>query len=101
MATNHMHQHGTSAYTELIRPDGAKDMLVQDSTWASDQGFNPKYNKFSLAAPKVAHAGDTIHTHCEWQNSTTKPITFPTEMCAGVTFYFPARGQITCTEGAF
>jgi hypothetical protein len=65
------------------------------------QGFNPKYNKFSLAAPKVAHTGDTIHTHCEWQNSTTKPITFPTEMCAGVTFYFPAHGQMTCTEGAF
>lgn len=101
MATNHMHQHGTSAYTELIRPGGTKDMLVQDPTWAMDQGFNPKYNKFSLAAPKVAHVGDTIHTHCEWQNSTTTPITFPTEMCAGVTFYFPAHGQMTCTEGMF
>ena len=101
MATNHMHQHGTSAYTELIRADSTKDMLVQDQSWASDQGFNPKYNKFTLATPKVGHAGDTIHTHCEWQNNTTMPLTFPTEMCAGVTFYFPAHGQMTCVDGAW
>jgi hypothetical protein len=98
---NHMHQYGMSAYTELIRGDGTKDMLVQDPTWAADQGFNPKYNKFSLAAPKVAHVGDTIHTHCEWQNTTTAPIMFPTEMCVGTGFYFPGHGQVACVDGAW
>ena len=101
MASNHMHEHGSTAFSELLHPDGTTDMLVEDTTWASDQQFNPRYNKFSLAAPKVAHAGDTIHTHCEWQNNTTRTLTFPDEMCTGVAFYFPSQGQIACTEGAW
>ena len=52
-------------------------------------------------APKVAHAGDTFHTHCEWQNTTAKTLAFPDEMCTGVGFYFPSQGQIACTEGSW
>jgi hypothetical protein len=101
MVSNHMHEHGWTAYSELIRADGTKEMLVADESWGSDQPFNPRYNKYSVAVPKVAHAGDTYHTHCEWQNNTGRTLGFPDEMCAGVDFYFPARGQITCTEGAW
>ena len=101
VAFNHMHQYGLSAYTELIRSGGPTDMIIQDPTWASDQGFNPKFSKYALATPMVAHAGDTIHTHCEWQNTTKAPLMFPTEMCVGVGFYFPGRGQISCVDGAW
>jgi hypothetical protein len=99
MVSNHMHEHGMSAYSELIRADGTKEMLAVDESWGGDQPFNPRYLKYSLAVPMVAHAGDTIHTHCEWENSTGRSLAFPDEMCAAVNFYFPARGQITCTEG--
>jgi hypothetical protein len=101
MVTNHMHERGYTAYTEVIHADNTTEMLVADSTWAGDQQFNPKYAVFSLAAPRVAHAGDTIHTHCEWQNSTAKTFTFPDEMCVGIGFYFPARGQLSCTDGTW
>jgi hypothetical protein len=101
MVGNHMHTHGTSAYSELIRLDGTKAMLAEDTTWAYDQQFNPKYTMFSLATPMVAHAGDTVHTHCEWQNTENKALTFPDEMCVGIGFYFPSHGQIGCVEGVW
>jgi hypothetical protein len=101
MVGNHMHTHGTAAFSELIRPDGTKAMLAEDTTWAYDQQFNPKYNMFSLANPVVAHVGDTVHTHCEWQNTEDKPLTFPDEMCVGIGFYFPSRGQIGCVDGVW
>lgn len=99
MVSNHMHEHGLSAYSELIHPDQTKDMLVVDPTWAYDQQFNAKYTRYTLDAPKVAHVGDTIHTHCEWDNTTAKTLTFPDEMCVGIGFYFPSQGQLSCSDG--
>ena len=99
MSTNHMHTHGVSAYSELLHADGTSEMLVQDDTWASDQQFNPKYNRFGIADAKVAKKGDTIHTHCQWDNTTGTPLIFPAEMCAGVSFYFPGNGQYACSDG--
>jgi hypothetical protein len=101
MIADHMHNDGVSAYTELIHPDGTKDMLVSDPTWAPDQQFNTIYTKYSLASPLVMHAGDTMHTHCEWQNQTNQALLFPDEMCVGQGFYFPSRGLLACEDGSW
>jgi len=101
MVANHMHDHGATVFSELVHPDGTTDMLLTEPTWSAEEQFNPQYTKFSLGAPKLAHAGDTYHTHCEWQNATTKTLAFPDEMCSGIAFYFPAQGNISCTEGAW
>jgi hypothetical protein len=99
MVGDHMHWHGVSAYTELIHPDSSKDMLVVDDTWTSDEQFNPKFVRYSVADPKQLKVGDVLHTHCEWDNQTGMPVAFPKEMCVGFTFYFPTLGQITCSDG--
>jgi hypothetical protein len=102
MVTNHMHTLGISAYTELIHGDGSKQMLIADSTWLSDEQFNPIYQRYSVSTPLVAHAGDTYHTHCEWNNTTADTVLFPTEMCDGIGFYFPAQvGQLVCDNGGW
>lgn len=101
MVTNHMHNYGTSVYSELVHQDGTKTMLVTDEQWMAEEQFNPKYQRFSVSAPMQAHAGDTFHTHCEWNNTTTTLKAFPDEMCAGVGFYFPGSGQITCENGGW
>jgi hypothetical protein len=99
MVTNHMHEHGFSAYSELKHTDGTSTMLISDPAWASDEGFNPIYQRYSVAQPMVAHAGDTYHTHCEWKNDTANALNFPDEMCVGTGFYFPAAGQTVCENG--
>jgi hypothetical protein len=88
-------------YSELIHQDGTKEMLIQDAQWQGEEQFNPKYQRYTVDAPKAAHAGDTYHTHCEWNNTTTSDLLFPNEMCAGVGFYFPSQGQITCENGGW
>ncbi len=101
MVTDHMHTDGMSAYTEVLHTDGTSTMLRQDTSWASDEQFNPIYTMFSLAQPYVVHTGDTIHTHCEWQNQGTSTLLFPDEMCAGQAFYFPGNGLSACDDGTW
>jgi hypothetical protein len=101
MVSNHMHTNGTSAYTEVVHADGSKEMLVDDTAWAGDQQFYPNWTYYSEAAPKVLHAGDTVHTHCEWQNQTSQTLQFPDEMCVGTGFYFPGNGSLECDDGSW
>jgi hypothetical protein len=101
MISNHMHNDGKSAFTEVVHQDGTKETIVTDEQWMQEEQFNPKYEKFSVDAPKVVHAGDTLHTHCEWQNSKATSEFFPDEMCVGFAFYFPGNGQITCENGGW
>ncbi len=101
MVTNHMHTYGTSIYSELIHTDGTKEMIRNDTSWSPEWQFDPQYTRFSVAQPFVAHAGDTVHTHCEWTNTTSKDLVFPDEMCDGIGFYFPGHGQITCEDGTY
>src|SRR5205823_3686364 len=99
MVTNHMHTYGSSAYTEIIHPDNTTDMVRKDTGWSPEYQFNPQYTQYTLQSPKVLHAGDKFHTHCEWNNTTASAMMFPDEMCAGIGFYFPSQGQIICENG--
>jgi Copper type II ascorbate-dependent monooxygenase, C-terminal domain len=101
MIADHMHSMGTSAYTEVIHSDGTKEMLVDDTSWTSDDQFKPNLVYYSQAMPYVLHAGDQMHTHCEWQNTTDQTVLFPTEMCVGTGFYFPGNGELVCDDGSW
>ena len=102
---NHMHGFGTSAFTEVIHPDGTKQMIVDDKTWSSERQFNPHFSSFPVASPLVVHKGDVIHTSCSWMNNGSTPLEFPTEMCAGVAFYLAPKGtvgqEIHCVDEAW
>jgi len=100
MLTNHMHNYGFSVYSELIHQDGTKEMLRNDTTWSGEWQFNPQYTRYTREAPQMFHAGDTLHTHCEWQNTTSKTLSFPDEMCVTIGFYFPSNGQLVCENGS-
>ena len=99
MTTNHMHMYGTSIYSEIVKADGGKEMILANPSWKPEDQFNPTYMQYPLDAPLVVHAGDTIHTHCEWANTSTNKLLFPDEMCVGIGFYFPSIGQLTCENG--
>ena len=96
---NHMHTMGSSTYSELLRTDGTTTMLVNDNPWLAEEQFNPAFKSYTVDVPLAAHAGDTYHNHCEWQNTTSTDLMFPDEMCVGFGFYFPGHGQITCDDG--
>jgi hypothetical protein len=99
MVANHMHSAGLSAYTEVLHADGTSTMLRSDPSWTQDEQFNPVYTMYSLASPYVVHAGEIMHSHCEWQNPGQTTLMFPDEMCAGNGFYFPGNGLFACEDG--
>ena len=101
MVANHMHLNGMSAYTEVLHTDGTSTMLRQDNTWTTDEQFNPVYTVYSRDQPFVVHAGETMHTHCEWINQGSTTLMFPDEMCAGNGFYFPGNGLSACDDGTW
>jgi len=96
---NHMHVLGTSAYTEVIRGDGTKEMLRNDPTWSPEFRFNPTFNRWSLDSPLILNKGDKLHTRCNWNNTNGNEIYFPSEMCAGFGFYIGGGVQIDCIKG--
>ncbi len=104
-AFDHMHNLGVSIYTELIQSDGGTVPLVTDQTWSAEQEFNPTWATWPESAPLVIHKGDTVHTHCDWVNTTGSTVQFPIEMCVGGMFYLPPAGsaeapkEIDCVDG--
>ena len=70
MWANHMHEYGTSIYTEVIRVDGTKQMLASDPVWQPEETFNPNYKVYPTDALLEPRPGDTLHTHCEWNNTS-------------------------------
>jgi hypothetical protein len=87
MATNHMHEYGTHAITQVTRAAGGTvETVHEDPTWTEDMANNPTYSRWTVDEPLVLHAGDALRTSCYWDNTTTNAMTFPREMCVGVGF---------------
>ena len=105
MMSNHMHEFGTSATTE-VQPasGGGASTLRDDTTWTFDMQFNPTFSRWPVATPFVIHAGDTVRTTCNWNNTTANDMKFPREMCVGVGFALTTGDNPTvpsCFGGAW
>jgi hypothetical protein len=94
MFADHMHEHGTSIFNEIVHADGTKDMLANDPVWTRDLIFNPLYKRWDPKAPLQIKAGDQFHIHCEWQGGPSA-LSFPDEMCIGVGF-FDGASRLIC-----
>jgi hypothetical protein len=88
MFTNHMHDYGARAITELTRTaDGSVEQIHEDPAWTYEMQFNADYSRWDVAQPLTMKTGDVLRTRCEWDNPTDASLAFPREMCVGVGFY--------------
>jgi hypothetical protein len=87
MMSNHMHEWGTQATTEVTRGDtGNVEVMRHDPTWDHDMVNNPTFATWSAEDPFLIHPGDTIRTSCTWNNDTSDTLGFPREMCISAGF---------------
>jgi len=100
MFANHMHQWGTAVSTSVVDSTGTRTVIKDDPAWDPEWTTNPNFTKFTVAAPYVLHAGDTLTTSCDWSNTTASPLSFPTEMCVFVAHYL-GSSDLTCVGGTF
>jgi hypothetical protein len=85
--TNHMHDNGVRAKTELVRADGSVELVHEDPNWTYEMQFNAVYSKWSIDEPLAIAKGDRLRTRCSWLNATPAELGFPREMCFGVGFF--------------
>lgn len=108
MATQgHMHGLGTAITIDLIKPPEAK--LDAKNLFTIEQ-WKPEFRDAGPVTifgtgPKSLDlkAGDVLRVNCTWNNTTDKDILFPKEMCATVSYYYPAikndsDGMIICSQ---
>jgi hypothetical protein len=98
--TNHMHDYGTQAKTEVVRADGRVELVHEDPKWTYEMQFRAVYSKWSLEQPLTIAKGETVRTRCNWQNATDSMVEFPREMCFGVGFFLSdGSSSPVCLDG--
>ncbi|MEY4580999.1 MAG: hypothetical protein RL701_5702 [Pseudomonadota bacterium] len=98
--SNHMHDHGSYAKTEVVHADGSVDLVHEDPTWTWEMQFNAVYSKWTLDKPLVVAKGDRLRTQCDWENTGATALTFPSEMCFGIGFFLSdGSSSPVCLEG--
>jgi Copper type II ascorbate-dependent monooxygenase, C-terminal domain len=100
MFTNHMHDHGASAITEIVHADGSVELAHEDPEWTYEMQFKAVYSKWPVDAPLLLEPGDIVRTRCHWQNKTADDVHFPREMCFGIGFFLAdGNSSPTCLDG--
>jgi hypothetical protein len=104
MFTNHMHEYGVAAKTEIVPPGTditTPVMLKDDPEWNYEWATNPNFERHSVAEPMVIPAGTLIQTTCEWDNTTADNLMFPDEMCLFLSFHIDGTGDVSCVDGDY
>jgi hypothetical protein len=98
MYANHMHELGLEARTKLVRDDGSSADIKIDPRWSYEWAFNPNFEHRTPEAPLVIEAGSMLRTACQWQNTGSRSVAFPDEMCVFFGFYLGEKDK-TCIGG--
>lgn len=100
--TNHMHEWGAKAKTEVTRADGKVELLHEDRIWSPELAFRADYTKWAKDKPLTLFKGDRVRTYCSWDNTTGADLQFPDEMCFGVGFFLSTSSSSpTCINGSW
>jgi len=94
----HAHEYA-SRITLTHMPASGGPTVMYDQPWNKTLIFDTPLNNYTKEMPYVMHAGDHFVVDCTYQNTTDKPIMFPTEMCVGFGYFFPATAEIDCVDG--
>jgi hypothetical protein len=92
----HAHEHATR--TVLSKVSAGTTSTIQDIPWSADLIFNTPLVKFTKDAPFTFAAGDKFSIDCTFDNTTGSTIPFPSEMCIGYGYFFPANLEIDCVD---
>lgn len=98
MVGGHAHEHGKHV-TLTHTPAAGPANVFYDHVWQPHYTFDPPRIQMRVADAMVVRAGDTLSVDCAFDNPTSAALRFPSEMCVGFGFFFPADGQLDCIDG--
>ncbi|HVV82733.1 MAG TPA: hypothetical protein VHE35_06615 [Kofleriaceae bacterium] len=100
MYTNHMHDYGVSTRTTITPPGGEPTVLKDDPVWSPEWQSNPNFARATVAQPLHLARGTVVTTTCAWNNTTSRDLTFPDEMCLFLSFQLGSR-DLACVDGTW
>jgi hypothetical protein len=95
----HMHNWGTHITIEHV--SGSTTDRLFDLDWDPSFAFHPPTKTEDPTKPYVLNKGDQLHVHCDYNNTTSGPLTFGMEMCVGFAMTVDTGnvGNIACDAG--
>jgi hypothetical protein len=95
----HMHAWGTHIKIDLT--SGTTKQNLFDLDWDASYTFHPPLITKDPSAPFLLKTGDTVDVNCQWNNTTSGPMTFGMEMCVmfGQTVDTDQLGNLACDAG--
>ena len=94
----HQHSWGTHVKAEKMGDD--VDVLF-DHDYDEAMISHPLNRYFPLTAPYSIKEGEGIRMTCNWNNTTSQPLTFPREMCVMFGWQIGADKDSTCINGTW
>lgn len=96
----HMHEWGDRYNIDLIPSGGTAETIYDVPTWTPEMRDTPPVLEWDTADPLALKPGDRLEISCTWNNNTSDPMYFPTEMCASVLWYYPGDQPLICAGEA-
>lgn len=95
----HMHNWGTHITVQHVSGTTTKNLF--DLDWDPDYAFHPPAMILDPSQPYMLHKGDQIKLHCDYNNTTSAPLTFGQEMCVAFaqTVDDAGVGNMACDSG--
>jgi hypothetical protein len=97
LTLGHMHEDGRTYTLDIVDDAGNAMQSLRDDTWAPSFTSHPPVSRYSVNEPLHIPAGTRLRQTCEWDNTTSRTVIFPREMCLSFMYYFPGDGEdIVC-----
>jgi hypothetical protein len=95
----HMHNYGTHITIDHI--SGTNTDRLFDLDWDPSYTFHPPLKTEDPTSPYVLKAGDQLHVHCDYNNTSNQTLTFGAEMCVSYAEIVDATGtgNLECDNG--
>ncbi|HET9236092.1 MAG TPA: hypothetical protein VFO10_02505 [Oligoflexus sp.] len=93
MTAGHMHEYGKHVKVTLKRKEGETMTLI-------DHAWNPHFTAVPPAYLEQIQVrkGDELIVDCTYKDKIDKPLSYPTEMCGAIGFFYPARKTMVCFD---
>ena len=96
----HMHDSGKSIKV-MSGPPGQQELMYEIKEWNVEYRDRPVLMTRTLDDPYVFKAGDRMTLTCSWNNLGDHTMGFPEEMCATMSYHWPASNTKICVEPSY
>lgn len=98
MMLGHMHEEGKHYKLEYMEPGETAFKLFEgyEHDWKPAFASHPPTWKREMGTAMKLKKGTKFRQTCTWNNQKSEMLSFPTEMCIGFGYRFPATERMTC-----